>query len=58
MPARHGVGDGGGGGVSRLGIGRSWTETLCGPSKTTAFMVVGDVDMVLLVVERGSFSMS
>lgn len=25
---------------SRLGTGRSWTDTLCGPSKTTAFMVL------------------
>lgn len=36
-----------------MGIGRSWTETLCGPSKTTAFMVVGDVAMALLMGGKG-----
>lgn len=37
---------------SRLGTGRSWTDTLCGPSKTTAFMVFS----AILVQERALLS--
>lgn len=37
---------------SLCGIGRSWTETFLGPSKTTAFMVFA-VDMA--IARNGSY---